>query len=61
MIAPELLQQEANANRIASEALAILLNEEKKQEIITELNKIRTKLGLPGAARRAAQIACDMI
>lgn len=61
MIAPELLQQEANANRIASEALAILLNEEKKQEMITQLQDIRTKLGETGAARRAAQIACDMI
>lgn len=61
MIAPELLQQEANANRIASEALAILLNEEKKQEIIAQLQDIRIKLGEAGAARRAAQIACDMI
>ncbi|RPH88641.1 MAG: lipid-A-disaccharide synthase, partial [Deltaproteobacteria bacterium] len=61
MIPPELLQQEANANRIASEALAILLNEEKKQEIIAQLQDIRTKLGEAGAARRAAQIACDMI
>ena len=48
-IAPELLQQEANANRIASEALAILLNEEKKQEIIAQLQDIRTKLGEAGA------------
>ena len=61
MIAPELLQQEANANRIASEALAILLNKEKKQEIIAQLQDIRIKLGEAGAARRAAQIACDML
>ena len=60
-IVPELLQRDANGPRIASEALAILLNEEKKQEIIRELNDIRKKLGEPGAARRAAQIACDMV
>ena len=60
-IAPELLQRDANGPRIASEALAILLNEEKKREIIAELNDIRTKLGEPGAAGRAAQIACDML
>ena len=60
-IAPELLQRDANGPRIASEALAILLNEEKKREIIAELNDIRTKLGKPGAAGRAAQIACDML
>lgn len=60
-VVPELIQLDANAPRIASEALAILLNDEKKQEIITELQNIRAKMGKPGAARRAAQIACDMI
>ena len=60
-IVPELIQSDANGPRIASEALAILLNEEKKQEMIAQLSDIRAKLGEPGAARRAAQIACDMI
>ena len=46
---------------IAREALVILKNEEKRQEIIKELTAIRAKLGEPGAAIRAAQIACDMI
>ena len=54
-IVPELIQQEANGNRIAAEALAILKNEEKKQEIIEELKDIRAKLGEPGAAIRAAK------
>jgi len=31
-IAPELIQSDVNGQRIASEALAILLNHEKKQE-----------------------------
>ena len=60
-IVPELIQSDANGQRIASEALAILLNEEKRQEIVAQLADIRTKLGEPGAARRAAQIACNMI
>jgi lipid-A-disaccharide synthase len=60
-IAPELLQRDANGPRIASEALTVLLNDSKKQEIIAQLNDIRTKLGKPGAAGRAAQIACDML
>jgi lipid-A-disaccharide synthase len=60
-VAPELIQHDANGPRIASEVLAILLNEAKKQEITAELRDIRAKLGEPGAARRAAQIACDMI
>jgi lipid-A-disaccharide synthase len=60
-IVPELIQGDASGERIAAEALAILKNGERKQEIIKELAVIRTKLGEPGAARRAAQIACDMI
>ena len=60
-IVPELIQGDASGERIAAEALAILKNEGKKQEIIKELEAIRAKLGEPGAAIRAAQIACDMI
>lgn len=60
-VAPELIQLNANGPRIASEALAILLNEGKKQEMIAQLKDIRARLGEPGAAGRAAQIACDMI
>lgn len=61
MIAPELIQADANGQRIASEALAILLNEEKRQEMVSQLKAIRAKLGEAGAATRAAQIACDML
>ncbi len=60
-IVPELIQGEATGERIALEALAILTNDEKKQQIIKELNSIRAKLGNPGAAIRAAKLACDML
>lgn len=60
-VAPELIQRDACGPRIASEALSILFNEEKRQAMIRELNAIRAKLGKPGAARRAAQIACNML
>ncbi len=60
-IVPELIQSDVSGKRIAEEALAILTNGKKKQEIIKELEAIRTKLGEPGAAIRAAQIACDMV
>jgi len=60
-IVPELIQGDASGKRIAGEALAILTNEEKKQEMIKGLEAIRARLGEPGAAIRAAQIACDMI
>lgn len=60
-VAPELIQRDARGPRIASEALAILQNREKRQQIIRDLGDIRAGLGEPGAAGRAAQIACDMI
>jgi len=50
IVAPELLQRDASGPRIAAEALDILLNEGKKQEVIAELQAIRAKLGEPGAA-----------
>ena len=60
-IVPELIQGDASGKRIAGEALAILTNGERKQEMIKELEAIRARLGEAGAAIRAAQIACDMI
>lgn len=60
-IVPELIQQEANGQRIATEALAILTNSAIKQKMIGELAEIRAKLGNPGAAIRAAKLACDML
>jgi len=60
-IVPELIQDKANAGHIAHEALAILENNERRREIISELAGIRAKLGEPGAAIRAAKLACDML
>jgi lipid-A-disaccharide synthase len=60
-IVPELIQAQASGTRIAAEALTILTNEPKREEITRELAEIRAKLGNPGAALRAAKLACDMI
>ena len=60
-VVPELIQLDANAARISTEALTILTDPEKRKEIITDLAALRSRMGKPGAARRAAQIACDMI
>ena len=60
-IVPELIQGKANAQNIASEAIGILTNVERKKEMINELAAIRAKLGKPGAAIRAAQPALDML
>jgi len=60
-VAPELIQRDASGPRIASEALNILQNDERRRNMIKDLNEIRAKLGNPGAAKRAAQLACQMI
>ena len=60
-VVPELIQEDANGNRIAAEAMDILTNGEKKQEMIKELAAIRSKLGDPGAARKTAHLAYDML
>ncbi len=60
-VVPELIQKKANAQNIASEAVGILTSVERKKEMINELAEIRAKLGKPGAAIRAAQLALDML
>lgn len=60
-IIPELIQKEASGRRIADEAMEILSNSQRRGEIIKDLGGIREKLGNPGAAMRAAKIACDML
>jgi lipid-A-disaccharide synthase len=60
-VVPELIQGKANAQSIASEAIDILTSVERKKEMINELAAIRAKLGKPGAAIRAAQLALDML
>jgi len=60
-IVPELIQDEANAVRIAREALSILDDPERRLQIIKELQYLRAKMGSPGAANRAAKLAYDML
>lgn len=58
---PELIQNDVTSERIAAEARAILDDPARTTEIETDLRRVRERLGEPGAARRAAQIAADML
>lgn len=60
-IVPELVQSDANGERIAREALSLLKNEERKRAMMKELEIINAKLGKPGAAIRTAKLALDML
>lgn len=55
-IVPELIQFEANAKNIATEALDILNNDERRRSIKESLRKLKGKLGEKGAANRAAHV-----
>jgi lipid-A-disaccharide synthase len=58
---PELIQGEVLPERIAAEARAILDDPARAAEIRRDLARVRALLGEPGAARRAARIAAEMM
>jgi len=60
-IVPELIQDEANGERIAAEAMDILTRKGRLGDIKAALGKIRDKLGEPGASGRAARLAYSVI
>ena len=60
-VVQELLQKDARADRIAEEALRILEDEPYRKEMIRALGEVREKLGTPGAGRRVAHMALEML
>jgi lipid-A-disaccharide synthase len=60
-IVPELIQGDANPGQMAREMIAILTDEERRKQVRKDLSGIREKLGSPGAARRAAQSALEIM
>jgi lipid-A-disaccharide synthase len=60
-VAPELVQGECNARRIASEARRLLTEPATADAMRRDLAEVRSRLGGPGAIGRAAQAAWDMI
>jgi lipid-A-disaccharide synthase len=61
-IVPELLQDEANPDRIASESLELILNKERRDRMLTDYSHMRTALGDPGVCDRvAAEILAKII
>jgi lipid-A-disaccharide synthase len=60
-VVPELIQEEANPERIAAEVRNIVTRHGNAKEMKASLASIRGKLGNPGASQRTARIACDML
>ena len=53
-VVPELLQDDLNPESVADAVLAILRDPERAEQTRVALNKVRERLGSPGASRRAA-------
>ena len=60
-VVPELIQDEASAERITYEVTRMLEDTSYHQGICEELSCIKRKLGEPGASNRAAKIALEML
>lgn len=60
-IVPELLQGDVRGDLIAAEALKILKDDNYRKEMLANLAEVKEKLGTPGAARRVAQMALEMM
>lgn len=60
-IVPELIQYQANADKIASLAMEILQDQKRREYMRRELRKIRDRLGEPGSAARAAEVVMEML
>ena len=60
-VVPELIQDEATAERITYEVTRMIEDTSYHQGICEELSCIKKKLGEPGASKRAAKIALDML
>jgi lipid-A-disaccharide synthase len=60
-LVPELVQSEANPERLAAESRALLDNAPLRAAVSRKLLRLRERLGGPGAADRVADLALGMI
>ena len=60
-IVKELLQENANSESISNEILKMLTDNEYHQQIVTDLEAVRNKLGDSGGSERVANLAYEML
>jgi lipid-A-disaccharide synthase len=60
-VVPEFVQTEVTPSKLADEMLSILQSSQRKTAMTRDLKMVKEKLGGPGASRRTAGIALDMI
>lgn len=60
-VLPELLQRQVTPERLAQEVSTLLNNAQARSNMLTGLDKVRRRLGGPGASHRAAAIALSLL
>jgi lipid-A-disaccharide synthase len=60
-LAPELIQHDASGPRIAAVVAEMLGDRQRLTRLRHELREVRNTLGGPGASRRVAEIALNML
>ena len=60
-VLPELLQNEASSTNIAVEVLKYLRDDSYRENVKSELQEVREKLGEPGAGHRVASSICKQL
>jgi len=60
-VVPELIQDDANPENIAREALRLLTDDAARGEMIEKLKAVKRAVGLPGASRRVAMRVTDFL
>jgi len=61
LVFPELLQNDATADKIADAALELLNNPAKAAALKSKLSKVAASLGEPGASQRAAEAVLSLL
>ncbi len=61
MIVAELLQDEANPERISNQLFKVMCDEQERKKIKEGFRRVKHELGSKGASLRAAQLALDLI
>jgi lipid-A-disaccharide synthase len=59
-VVPELIQDAFTPEAVASEALSVLTDPAYANRVRADLREVRSKLGDPGASRRAARAVLDV-
>jgi lipid-A-disaccharide synthase len=60
-IVPELIQMDANPQRLAELAVRLLGDQDARVRMKIALSKIKDQLGMPGASERAARLVANLL